>query len=59
MNSTQSWKSQILETRGIWNFDNSMGLANFLKTQLTLVLESPVQSGLLPIFGKTKTKTGL
>jgi len=24
-----------------------------------VVLESPVQSGLLPIFGKTKTKTGL
>ena len=26
---------------------------------LNLVLESPVQSGLLPIFGKTETKTGL
>jgi hypothetical protein len=24
-----------------------------------VVLESPVQSGLLPIFGKTETKTGL
>jgi len=26
---------------------------------VSLVLESPVQSGLLPIFGKTETKTGL
>jgi hypothetical protein len=26
---------------------------------LSIVLESPVQSGFLPIFGKTKTKTSL
>ena len=28
-------------------------------TSSSLVLESPVQSGLLPIFGKTETETGL
>ena len=27
--------------------------------RMKLVLESPVQSGLLPIFGKTDTETGL
>ena len=32
---------------------------NFLVLAMQLVLESPVQSGLLPIFGKTETKTGL
>ena len=31
----------------------------YQELQTELVLESPVQSGLLPIFGKTETKTGL
>ena len=48
----------------IWIFGNGVSQACVL-CQTTyrgnghLVLESPVQSGLLPIFGKTETKTGL
>jgi len=30
-----------------------------ISCKVSIVLESPVQSGLLPIFGKTETKTGL
>jgi len=42
-------------TRYIVNCEPSWLLISLLY----LVLESPVQSGLLPIFGKTETKTGL
>jgi hypothetical protein len=34
-------------------------LLHITLSALLLVLESPVQSGLLPIFGKTETETGL
>ena len=36
----------------------ALGRGFLKKNTLYIVLESPVQSGLLPIFGRTETETG-
>ncbi len=53
--SVRFWSDSGYFTQNYQNLWNPVDFFN----QNQLVLKSPVQSDLLPIFGKTKTKTGL